>query len=59
MLVLLDGLPHDSWYKQSVEAFMQYMAEEEERQHAHSVSSLIFAQLTGQEVTISDGISNP
>lgn len=48
LLTLLDGLPSDSWYKISVEAFLKEYAEEQERLHRQDVKSVIFAQLQGQ-----------
>lgn len=50
LLTFLDGLPADSWYKQSAMKFVQEVNDEKERMHAADVGGLIFAQLTGQEV---------
>jgi hypothetical protein len=52
-IALLDGLPAESWYKVALVSFIEEMQDAEERRHAKDVSSLIFAQLTGQEVTAS------
>lgn len=50
LLTLLDGLPGDSWYKLSVQAFVEELKDQEERKYATDVGGLIFAQLTGQHV---------
>lgn len=54
LITLLDGLPSDSWYKLSVEAFVKDVKEEEERLYRADIKGLIFAQLTGQEVALTD-----
>lgn len=51
LLVLTDGLPDESWFKMSVRAFLKKTEEDEKKQERKSVSSLIFAQLHGQEMT--------
>lgn len=51
LLTLLDGLTPDSWYKQSAAKFVEEVKDEKERMHATDVSGLIFAQLSGQEVS--------
>lgn len=51
LLILLDGLPGESWYKLSVHEFITELAEEEERDYCASVGNLIYAQLHGQEVS--------
>ncbi len=48
MIILLDGLPGDSWYKQSVHEFINELAAEEEETYGNEVRSHIFAQLHGQ-----------
>lgn len=48
-IILLDGLPGDSWYKLSVAQYIEEVAEEEEYRYADDVGSLIFAQLSGQQ----------
>ncbi len=50
LIVLLDGLPSDSWYKQSVYQFTQEVAEETEEKYGNEVRSHIFAQLHGQTI---------
>ncbi len=52
LLIYLDGLPGDSWYKLSVNEFLEEAREEAEYLHADDVSGLIFAQLSGQEISI-------
>lgn len=54
LLTLLDGLPYESWYKLSVQKFIEDMAEEEERLYRQDIKGLIFAQLTGQEVSVAE-----
>lgn len=54
LLTLLDGLPFESWYKQSVQTFLEDLAAEEERLYLQDVKGLIFAQLTGQEVSAAE-----
>lgn len=50
LLNLLDGLMlHEhSWYRISVELFIEELKEEEERLHRQHAHNLIFAQLMGQ-----------
>lgn len=50
LLVLLDGLPDDSWYKLSARALIQKVKDDKERALKAEVKGLIFAQLTGQKV---------
>lgn len=54
MLVLLDGLPPDCWYKCSVTQFQEEIAEEAEYEHGYQVSSLIWSQLSGQTIEVPD-----
>ncbi len=51
LLTLLDGLPAESWYKQSTERFVNEMREEQKNRFSRDVKGLIFAQLTGQTVS--------
>lgn len=50
LLVYLDGLPGETWYKQSVHLFTQEVQEQTERDYGDSVRGLIYAQLTGQTI---------
>lgn len=50
LLVLLDGLPEDSWYKLSARAMIQKIKDDAERAKRAEVKGLIFAQLYGQKV---------
>jgi hypothetical protein len=50
LLVLIDGLPDDSWYKVSGRALIERIKEDEERQYTAGVRSLMMAQLTGQKM---------
>ena len=55
LLTYLDGLPNDSWYKLRVLEYMEEVRAANERAHARDVHGLIFAQLTGQTVEVTDG----
>lgn len=48
LLVLLSGLPAESWYRISSEAFLEEVKVEQERKHKQEIRGLIWAQLTGQ-----------
>ena len=50
LLVRLDGLPEDSWYKLSARALIQKIKDDAERAQKAEVKGLIFAQLHGQKV---------
>ncbi|AER47882.1 tail assembly chaperone [Mycobacterium phage Courthouse] len=50
LLILLDGLPEDSWYKLSVHAYLKEVQETFEKDTVREVKRSIFAQLTGQEM---------
>lgn len=52
VLTLLDGLPSDTWYKLSVQRFLEWMREEEERRYRNEIKSQIFAQLSGQKFSV-------
>ena len=53
LLVLTDGLEHDSWYKVSGRMLLERMKEEEERVYASNARSIMFAQLHGQKMGVS------
>lgn len=57
LLNYLDGLmlQEESWYRASVQKFLENLKEEEERLYKQDVRSLIFAQLTGQKVEVASG----
>lgn len=48
LLVLLDGLPEDSWYKLSARALIQKIKDDAERAERSEIKGLIHAQLYGQ-----------
>lgn len=50
LLNLIDGLPGESWYKLSADAFIKEVQAEQERLYKHTVHSQIYAQLTGQKI---------
>jgi hypothetical protein len=49
-LVLIDGLPDDSWYKLSARALIQKLKDDAERAQKAEVKSFIHAQLYGQKL---------
>ena len=57
LLTLLDGLMYheDSWYRASVNAFVDEMEEEAEDAVVQDVRSVIFAQLHGQKIEVESG----
>ena len=50
LLVLLDGLPDDSWYKLSARAMIERVKKDAERAHKAEIKSLIHGQLYGQKL---------
>lgn len=49
LLAILDGLPGESWYKLSSDAFIKEFEAEQENIIKRAVHGQIFAQLTGQK----------
>lgn len=54
VITLLDGLTNDCWYKLSLQRYIAEYKDEQEHKYSSDVGGLIFAQLTGQVVEISE-----
>lgn len=54
LLAYLDGLPNESWYKLSVQEFINEIHEESERAQIREPRSFLLAQLYGQSFEAAD-----
>lgn len=54
LLVLLAGLPADSWYRTSAHQYLEEARAEKEHLYKREIQGLIYAQLTGQNMEVAD-----